>query len=75
MFEKLKVMKILCITVLSYIFSLSANCQENKNSFNYKILKYHNPWLRDKKLDNPKNKKYEIEIPEEGYNQDLVYNN
>jgi hypothetical protein len=34
---------------------------------NYKILKYHNPWLRDKKLDNPKNKKYEIEIPTEGY--------
>ena len=30
-------MKILCITVLSYIFSLSANCQENKNSFNYVI--------------------------------------
>jgi len=35
---------------------------------NYKILKYHNPWLRDKKLDNPKNKKYEIEIPLKGYN-------
>ncbi|MFM9987723.1 lytic transglycosylase domain-containing protein [Flavobacterium sp.] len=34
---------------------------------NYKTLKYHNPWLRDKKLDNPKNKKYEIEIPTEGY--------
>ncbi len=35
---------------------------------NYKILKYHNPWLRDKKLDNPKKKKYEIEIPLKGYN-------
>jgi membrane-bound lytic murein transglycosylase D len=35
---------------------------------NYKILKYHNPWLRDKKLDNPTKKKYEIEIPTEGYN-------
>ena len=31
---------------------------------NYKILKYHNPWLRDKKLDNPTKKVYEIEIPE-----------
>ena len=35
---------------------------------NYKILKYHNPWLRDKKLDNPTKKKYEIEVPTEGYN-------
>ena len=35
---------------------------------NYKILKYHNPWLRDKKLDNPAKKKYTIEIPLKGYN-------
>lgn len=35
---------------------------------NYKILKYHNPWLRDKKLDNPNKKKYEIIIPLQGYN-------
>lgn len=34
---------------------------------NYKILKIHNPWLRDKKLVNPSKKKYEIEIPTEGY--------
>ena len=34
---------------------------------NYKILKLHNPWLRDKKLVNPGKKKYEIEIPTEGY--------
>lgn len=34
---------------------------------NYKILKIHNPWLRDKKLVNPTKKKYEIEIPTEGY--------
>ena len=34
---------------------------------NYKILKIHNPWLRDRKLENPTNKKYEIEIPLEGY--------
>jgi membrane-bound lytic murein transglycosylase D len=31
---------------------------------NYKTLKYHNPWLRDRKLDNPTKKVYEIEIPE-----------
>jgi hypothetical protein len=34
---------------------------------NYKILKIHNPWLRDKKLVNPSKKKYEIEIPLSGY--------
>ncbi len=34
---------------------------------NYKILKIHNPWLRDRKLLNPSKKKYEIKIPLEGY--------
>lgn len=34
---------------------------------NYKILKIHNPWLRDKKLVNLSNKKYQIEIPTSGY--------
>lgn len=34
---------------------------------NYKILKTHNQWLRDKKLDNPSKKVYEFEIPTEGY--------
>lgn len=34
---------------------------------NYKILKLHNPWLRDKKLPNPSKKVYVIEIPTEGY--------
>ena len=34
---------------------------------NYKILKIHNPWLRDKKLVNLANKKYQIEIPTSGY--------
>lgn len=34
---------------------------------NYKILKIHNPWLRDKKLVNATKKKYLIEIPTEGY--------
>lgn len=34
---------------------------------NYKILKIHNPWLRDKKLLNPARKRYEIEIPTSGY--------
>ena len=34
---------------------------------NYKILKIHNPWLRDKKLLNPTKKKYEIQIPLSGF--------
>lgn len=34
---------------------------------NYKILKLHNPWLRDKMLLNTSGKKYEIEIPTTGY--------
>ncbi len=34
---------------------------------NYKILKIHNPWLRDKKLVNLSRKKYQIEIPLSGY--------
>jgi len=34
---------------------------------NYKILKIHNPWLRDKKLLNPSKKKYELQIPLSGY--------
>lgn len=34
---------------------------------NYKILKIHNPWLRESKLNNASRKKYSIEIPKEGY--------
>jgi hypothetical protein len=38
-----------------------------EQGINYKILKIHNPWLRDKKLLNLARKKYTIEIPTEGY--------
>jgi len=34
---------------------------------NYKILKIHNPWLREKHLNNKSRKQYFIEIPEKGY--------
>lgn len=34
---------------------------------NYKILKIHNPWLRENRLNNKSRKKYYIEIPKEGY--------
>ncbi|TYA92251.1 lytic transglycosylase domain-containing protein [Seonamhaeicola marinus] len=38
-----------------------------KFGINYKILKLHNPWLREKHLNNKSRKLYEIEIPKEGY--------
>ncbi|WP_406685684.1 lytic transglycosylase domain-containing protein [Seonamhaeicola sp. MEBiC1930] len=38
-----------------------------KFGINYKILKLHNPWLRERHLNNKSRKLYEIEIPKEGY--------
>ncbi|SDR86252.1 lytic transglycosylase domain-containing protein [Gramella sp. MAR_2010_147] len=38
-----------------------------KFHINYKILKVHNPWLRDDHLKNASRKTYYIDIPEEGY--------
>ena len=34
---------------------------------NYKILKIHNPWLREPHLNNKSRKSYTIQIPKEGY--------
>jgi hypothetical protein len=34
---------------------------------NYKILKIHNPWLREPHLNNKSHKEYFIDIPKEGY--------
>ncbi len=34
---------------------------------NYKILKIHNPWLRDSYLNNKSRKTYYLDIPEKGY--------
>lgn len=39
----------------------------NEQGINYKILKIHNPWLRDISLVNKSEKTYKIEIPIEGY--------
>ncbi|TBW28990.1 lytic transglycosylase domain-containing protein [Gramella sp. KN1008] len=38
-----------------------------KFGINYKILKVHNPWLRDDHLKNASRKTYYIDIPEEGH--------
>jgi membrane-bound lytic murein transglycosylase D len=40
-----------------------------EQGINYKILKIHNPWLRDKKLINKEKRKYRIEIPTSGYGE------
>lgn len=37
------------------------------HGINYKILKIHNPWLREAHLNNASRKKYSIQIPEQGY--------
>lgn len=38
-----------------------------KYEINYKILKRHNPWLREPHLNNNSRKKYTIQIPNKGY--------
>ncbi len=55
------------ITVDSTITNLSTFAIGQ--GINFKILKLHNQWLRDKKLDNSTKKVYEIEIPTEGYSK------
>jgi membrane-bound lytic murein transglycosylase D len=37
-----------------------------RNGYNYKILRYYNPWLRDTMLNNRAGKAYTIKFPEEG---------
>ncbi len=42
------------------------------HGINYKILKIHNPWLREAHLNNASGKEYEIEIPEKGYYREVI---
>ncbi|RZJ34403.1 MAG: lytic transglycosylase domain-containing protein [Flavobacterium sp.] len=62
LYENLPVRKIEVDTTITDLagFALS-------QGINYKILKIHNPWLRDKKLVNNSGKKYVIDIPLKGY--------
>ncbi len=53
------------VEVSSSISSLADFAKEQ--GINYKVLKLHNPWLRDKKLIVSPGKKYIIDIPTEGY--------
>ncbi|WP_299390435.1 lytic transglycosylase domain-containing protein [uncultured Gelidibacter sp.] len=53
------------VTVDTDIKDFAAFSKEH--GINYKILKIHNPWLREPHLNNKSRKKYTIEIPEKGY--------
>lgn len=53
------------ITIDSSITDLAGFAKSQ--GINYKILKIHNPWLRETKLLNDTGKKYQIEIPLKGY--------
>ena len=43
------------------------NAFAKQYDINYKILKLHNPWLREAHLNNTSGKEYLIKIPREGY--------
>ncbi|PLX13333.1 MAG: murein transglycosylase, partial [Marinilabiliales bacterium] len=46
-----------------------------EQGISYKLLKYFNPWLRQKNLVNRKKKTYYIEIPEPPYNATFIERN
>lgn len=53
------------VEVTSSIPDLAVFAKEQ--GINYKVLKLHNPWMRDRKLDVKSGKKYIVDIPTEGY--------
>lgn len=53
------------VEIDSPVFSFADFAQQYE--INYKILKRHNPWLREPHLNNKSGKKYAIEIPNKGY--------
>jgi hypothetical protein len=64
--EKYPVIPTKTVEVTTSIPDLAVWAKEQ--GINYKILKIHNPWLRDRKLTNTTGKKYILEIPTKGYN-------
>jgi membrane-bound lytic murein transglycosylase D len=64
--EKYPVIPTRTVEVATSIPDLAVWAREQ--GINYKILKIHNPWLRDRKLTNTTGKKYILEIPTKGYN-------
>jgi hypothetical protein len=53
------------VEITEPVLSFAAFAQQYE--INYKILKRHNPWLREPHLNNSSRKKYIIEIPNKGY--------
>lgn len=53
------------VRVTSSVPDLSVFAKQQ--GINYKILKIHNPWMRDRKLDVSGGKEYSVEIPLSGY--------
>lgn len=53
------------VLIESTISDLSVFAKEQ--GINYKLLKWHNPWLRDSKLTVASGKSYIVEIPTEGF--------
>lgn len=63
--ELYPVIPVKTVEVTTSIPDLAAFAKEQ--GINYKILKIHNPWLRDKSLTVKPGKAYTVEIPLEGY--------
>ena len=63
--ELYPVIPVKSVDVTSTIPDLAVFAKEQ--GINYKVLKIHNPWLRDRKLAVAEGKKYTVEIPLSGY--------
>jgi len=63
--EMYPVIPVKTVDVTTTIPDLAVFAKEQ--GINYKVLKIHNPWLRDRKLTVADGKKYIIEIPLSGY--------
>ncbi len=53
------------VAITSSVPDLAVFAKEQ--GINYKILKIHNPWMRDRKLNVASGKEYSVEIPLSGY--------
>lgn len=62
-YQPLEIFKVKVDTSITHVSHLN-----RKYGINYRILKYHNPWLRMEYLPNPQAKIYEFIIPKQGDN-------
>ena len=70
-FDKIKGPYDRIFTISESLLPIQAKLEKQwglKNVFqNYKILKIHNPWLRENKLNNKSGKLYALSLPENGH--------